>query len=230
MKKHILLYLSIMLLSFSLYAQAPRGFYGAIGYSQTSLKSSDLITESKPGFYAGFNFNMGYHENYNYQFEAIYRQNTISASYVDNTYAVAKDADLKYSTIEVGFYLNYYILKPDEGKFFVGPQAGIFASFGDNLSATTEDENGQNYLPYLVGSNSLSDYAKINYGLGLGLTGGINKFRFDFRYSLGMANPLKDVQTNSYDANNNYTGRSLSAKTNTLTFGVSYMLLTSRKK
>ena len=230
MKKQILLTFSIILLTFSTYAQAPRGFYAVVGYSQTSLKSSYLISESKPGFYAGITFNMGYHENYNYQFEAVYKQNTIAAKYVDNTFAEAKDANLKYATTEVGFYLNYYILKPEEGEFFLGPQAGVFASFGDSLSASGEDENGQNYLPYLLDSNSLSDFSKINYGFGLGLTGGYNKLRFDFRYSLGMANTLSDVKTNSYDENNSYTGPSLSGKTNSLTFGVSYMIFSSIKK
>lgn len=200
------------------------------GYSQTSLKSSDLNTESKPGFCLGINFNMGYHENYNYQFEALYRQNTITAKYVDNTFMQAKDANLKYSTVEVGFYVNYYVIKPDEGSFFVGPQAGLFATFGDNLSASSEDSNGQNYLPYLVESGSLSDYGKINYGVGLGLTGGYNKFRFDLRYSLGLSNPLKNVQTNSYDEFNQYTGPTLSGKANTLTFGISYLFFSRQPR
>lgn len=230
MKKHILLYFSITLLTISTQAQAPRGFYAVAGYSQTSIKSSYLVSESKPGFVAGINFNMGYHENYNFQFEAVYKQNTIAAKYVDNTYLQAKDADLQYSTLEIGFYTNYYILKPDEDKFFVGPQAGIFVSFGDNLGASSEDENGQNYLPYLISTNSLEDFAKLNYGFGLGLTGGYNKFRFDLRYSLGMANMLSNVQTNSYNDNNNYTGPSLSGKTNALTFGVSYLIFARVKK
>jgi len=155
---------------------------------------------------------MGYHESYNYQFEALYRQNTIGAKYVDNTFLEAKDANLKFSTVEVGFYLNYYILKPEEDKFFLGPQAGVFVTVSDNLESSSTDENGQYYLPYLVDSNSLSDFSKINYGLGLGFTGGYNKFRFDFRYSLGMANSLNNVKTNSYDEFNRYTGSSLSGK------------------
>jgi len=224
MKKQILVSFSLIILSFCSYAQAPRGFYATAGLSQTNLKSDYLISESKPGFYAGINFNMGYHENYNYQFETLYRQNTITASYVDNSLSPAKDADLKFSTIEVGFYLNYYILKPDEGKFFIGPQAGVFASFSDSLEASSEDENGQNYLPYLFDSNSFSDFSKINYGVGIGATGGYNKFRFDLRYSLGMADSMKDMRTNNYDANNNYTGPTLSGKTSTLTFGVSYLI------
>jgi hypothetical protein len=232
MKKQILLFFSILLISFASYSQAPRGFYATAGYSQTSLNSSDLNTESKPGFCLGLNFNTGYHESYNYQFEAFYRQNTITAKYVDNTFMEAKDADLKYSTLEVGLYVNYYIIKPDEDKFFVGPQAGVFATFGDNLTSAGADSNGQNYLPYLINDTSLSDYGKINYGFGIGATGGYNKFRFDFRYSLGMANTLKDVQTNSYDEFNRYTGPTLSGKTNTLTFGISYLVFSKsgRKK
>ncbi len=230
MNKQILLFINLFFLTFVASAQAPRGFYATAGYSQTSLNTSDLATTSKPGFFAGINFNMGYHESYNYQFEALYRQNTIGAKYVDNTFLEAKDANLKFSTVEVGFYLNYYILKPEEDKFFLGPQAGVFVTVSDNLESSSIDENGQYYLPYLVDSNSLTDFSKINYGLGLGFTGGYNKFRFDFRYSLGMANSLNNVKTNSYDEFNRYTGSSLSGKTNTLTFGLSYLVFSRTGK
>lgn len=228
MKKQNLLILSLILISFYAYSQAPRGFYLATGYSQTSLKSSDFLSESKPGFFVGSNFNFGYHESYNYQVEVLYKNNSIGAKYVDNSFSQVREADLKYSTVELGFYLNYYILKPDEGKFFFGPQAGIFASFGDNLSTDKEDQNGQNYLPYLINSDELDDFAKLNYGFGAGLTGGYNNFRFDIRYSMGLPNMLADFKTNSFNENNIYTGPTLSGKTNSLTFGVSYVLLTGK--
>ena len=230
MKKQKLLIFSLLLLTFSSFGQAPRGFYAFAGYSQTSLKSSDMNTKSKPGFALGVNFNMGYHENYNFQFEALYRQNNISAKYVDYTLAQAKEADLKYSTAEIGFYVNYYVIKPDEGSIFLGPQAGVFATFADNLSSSGEDPNGQNYLPHLINNSNLSDFGKVNYGVGLGLTGGYNKFRFDMRYSLGLSDPMKNVLTNSYDGNNQYTGPTLSGKLNTLTFGISYLFFSSQAR
>ena len=61
-------------------------------------------------------------------------------------------------------------------------------------------------------------------GAGIGLTGGYNDFRFDLRYNLGLTDLLSNVQTNSYDENNNYTGPSLEGKMNTVTFTISYRL------
>jgi hypothetical protein len=211
--KKLTILITLFFFNLSIYSQAPRGFYIAAGFSQTNLESSDLLTEAKPGFYTSINMLMGYHENYNYQLEIGY-----------------KTSKYKYADFNFGLYLNYYILKPEEDEFFVGPQAGIFASLLDPLTPVKgADVTGQYYLPYLLDENDLSDSAKINYGVGLGVTGGYNRFRFDLRYSLGMNNTLADVEVNSYSETNTYTGPTLKGKNNTLTFGISYKIFAFKK-
>jgi hypothetical protein len=230
MKNQKLLFISALLFNLSIYSQAPRGFYASAGLSQTNLKSSDLLTESKPGFLIGLNALMGYHENYNFQLEASYKQNTLNVKYVENTFDQAKNSKYKYSEINFGFYVNYYILKPEEDEFFLGPQAGVFASLVDPLAPSKgADVTDQYYLPYLLNESDLTNSAKFNYGFGIGLTGGYNNFRFDLRYSLGMANFLQDVEVNSYDESNNYTGPTLQGKTSTISFGISYNIFHFRK-
>jgi hypothetical protein len=223
MKKQTLFFLSIFFCILSIYSQAPRGFYVVAGLNRTELKSSDLLTEPNPGFLLGLNYQMGYHENYNFQMELTYKTNTLNVKYVENGFDEAKNSKFNVSTLDFGLYLNYYILKPDEDKFFIGPQAGIFAAIQDPLTPSRgADVYGQYYLPYLIDENALSHSSTFNYGFGFGLTGGYNNFRFDLRYSLGMANVLSDIETDSYDENHNYTGPTLEGKTNTLSLGISY--------
>lgn len=226
MKNQLLLFISSFLFTLSIYSQAPRGLHIAAGFSQTNLKSSDLITESQPGFYAGLHGVMGYHENYNFQIEFTYKQNPLDVKYVEDTFEEAKSSKYKYSDISLGLYVNYYILKPEEDKFYVGPQAGVFVSYVDALTPSKgADASYQYYLPHLLDQSDLSDSNKFNYGFGAGLTGGYNNFRFDLRYTFGMANILEEVHVNSYSSTNTYTGPTLEGKTRTISFGISYNIL-----
>lgn len=230
MKNQKLLFISALLFNLSIYSQAPRGFYASAGLSQTNLKSSDLLTESNPGFFIGINGLMGYHENYNFQLEFSYKQNTLDVKYVEDTFEEVKKSKYKYSDLSLGFYFNYYILKPEEDKFFLGPQVGVFASFVDPLTPSKgADVTYQQYLPYLLDESDLTNSSKYNYGFGVGLTGGYNNFRFDLRYSLGMANILEDVEVNSYDGSNKYNGPNLEGKISTISFGISYNIFHFRK-
>ena len=79
-------------------------------------------------------------------------------------------------------------------------------------------------MPYLLNDSALQDSSKFNFGTGLGLTAGFNNFIFDLRYSLGFSNLLKDVQTQSRDENNKYTGPALVGKVNSISFRISYSL------
>lgn len=224
MKKYFLI--SLLVIALNAYSQAPRGFYVTAGFSQTALESKDLLTTPGAGFMAGVDFNFGYHETYNYQAEVVYNQSILNLKSTNSTFADVTESKFKYSNVELGFYLNYYIIKPDEDKFYIGPQVGGFVAFVDPISpAKGSDVSGQYYLPYLLDENDLQNSSKFNYGTGIGLTGGYNKFRFDLRYYLGFANLLSGVETQSYDANNLYTGPVLEAKTRGFTFGVSYKLL-----
>lgn len=230
MKKQILLFISILFCTLSIYSQAPRGFYAVAGLSQTELKSSDLLTEPNLGFLLGLNFQMGYHESYNYQMELNYRINTLNVKYVENGFDEVKSTKFNASDLNFGLYFNYYILKPEEDEFFIGPQAGVFAALQEKFSPTGgSDVSGQYYLPYLLDENALSYSSEFNYGFGFGITGGYNNFRFDMRYTLGMVNLLSAVETDSYDETHTYTGPTLEGKTNTITFGISYNIFHFKK-
>ncbi|WP_147298266.1 hypothetical protein [Flavobacterium aquicola] len=230
MKTQILLFFSILFFTLTIYSQAPRGFYAVAGLSQTELKSSDLLTEPNLGFLLGINFQMGYHESYNYQMELTYRINTLDVKYVENGFEQASSSKYNASDLNFGLYFNYYILKPEEDEFFIGPQAGVFAALQDVFTPSGgSDVSGQYYLPHLLDENALSHSSEFNYGFGFGITGGYNNFRFDLRYTLGMVNLLSDVETDSYDENHNYIGPSLEGKTNTISFGVSYNIFHFKK-
>lgn len=230
MKKQQLFFLSILFFTLSIYSQAPRGFYAVAGLSQTELKSSDLLTEPNLGFLLGINFQMGYHESYNYQIELSYRINTLNVKYVENDFEEAKNSKFNASDLNFGTYFNYYILKPEEDEFFIGPQAGIFVALQDAFAPSGgSDVSSQYYLPHLLDENALSHSSEFNYGFGFGITGGYNNFRFDLRYTLGMVNLLSDVETDSYDETHTYTGPTLEGKTNTISFGISYNIFHFKK-
>lgn len=230
MKKQSLLFISIIFFTLSIYSQAPRGFYAVAGLGQTELKSSDLLTEPNLGFLLGLTMQMGYHENYNYQMELSYRINTLNVKYVENGFEEAQNSKFNASDLNLGLYFNYYILKPEEDEFFIGPQAGVFVALQDPLTPSGgSDVSGQFYLPHLLNENALSNSSEFNYGFGFGVTGGYNNFRFDLRYTLGMVNVLADVETDSYDETHTYTGPTLEGKTNNISFGISYNIFHFKK-
>jgi hypothetical protein len=218
--KHISL-ITIFFLGFMAQAQAPIGFYLSGGVTQTSLKSDDLLADPGMGFKIGSIFNMGYHQSYNYQVEVFFGLGSLDLLAVDENYESKENSKYAYSTTDIGFYFNYYIIKPEEGKFYMGPQIGTTFTFAPQLTET-ESTNNEYYLPHLMSDGELMTLPDINYSAGFGLTGGYNDFRFDLRYSLGLNNMLRDFQTNSYNQNGLYTGPSAEGKINTISFTVSY--------
>lgn len=222
------IFLTILLIaSVTVFGQVPRGFYGKISGNYTTLNSSDLLASSGTGYGFGINFNMGYHETYNYQVEISQNVLGLNVKSVDQSYANAFDTKAEFSNINVGFYFNYYVLKPDEDTFFLGPQIGGSVMMAGKFKFKKGAEEQVSYLPYLLNDNSF-EIPKVLPNIGIGITGGYNNFRFDLRYDLGMGNLLKDSKTDSYNENNIYTGPALNGKLNNLSFGISYMLLTSK--
>lgn len=231
MKKNILYTITAIILTLYTYAQAPRAWYASAGASQTDLKSSDLLADPAFGYKVGLVFSMGYHENYNYQFELALNQRMFNLKAVDYSYQNVSDVKYTSGTLDLGAYFNYYVLKPDQDTFFVGPQAGFNIGFlGEFTPAGGADVTDKKYLPYLLEENSFSNMPKVNFDLGVGLTGGYNDFKFDLRYTLGVNNRLKGVEMNSYDKNNQYTGKELEGKLNSVSLSVSYIILKRIKK
>lgn len=219
-------FFTIFLFSINLQAQAPQGFSISAGGNYSNLVSDDLIANPALGYKYGVVFTFGYHETYNYQIEFFQNKSTFDAPTIDANYELSGNSKLNRITSEMGFFFNYYVVHPDEDKFYFGPQAGINLSFGGGeLQPQNSIAPGDEYyLPHRLNQSALTSLSKFNYGAGLGLTGGYNDFRFDIRYTMGLNNVLADVQTDSRDESNQYTGPTLDGKVHSLSLTISYRL------
>lgn len=224
MTKYIYIYFGILFFTLNSYSQVNPGFYGTLGLYQSSLKSSDLLTDtSSPGFYTGIDFNLGDNETFNYSFEMIYIESSFNLKTVNTSYELIESSKYTYANLQGGFYFNYYILQPDNYKFYLGPQIGLFLQGGTHLTSSNDkNPNDEKYLPHLLNGNSLKRSTNFNYGAGFGLTGGYNDFRFTLRYSLIADNILTDVETDSRNEYGIYTGPELKGTVSSISFGISY--------
>ncbi|WP_264566048.1 PorT family protein [Flavobacterium sp. N3904] len=229
MKKIIYIIFAIAFLP--AFSQAPRGFYATAGLTQTSLKSDDLLSDPGIGFKTGIIGSWGYHETYNFQLEFLYNQKSFDLKSVEGDYQTVNSVKFNSEAIDFGFYFNYYILKPEEDAFFIGPQLGFTTSFsGEFIPAGNGETYNNRYLPYLIDDNSFRNMSPISLDAGFGLTGGYNDFRFDLRYTMGLSNRLESVETNSRDDSNLYTGPILEGKLNTISFSLSYLFWKKNNK
>lgn len=180
MNKKLLTILSL-LIAFAAYSQVPRGFSVALGVNQAILNSDQITADGVLGFQGGFGFNMGYHETHNYQIDVLFSKNSLELPYVSDSSSPEVNAGTqKYNivNIDVMFNFNYYVIKPDEDKFYIGPQAGVYfsVSHGQWLPTNEEDVYGHQYENGLD-ENSFTMMSQFNYGASLGIVGGYNKFR-----------------------------------------------------
>jgi hypothetical protein len=193
-------------------AQVPRGFSVGIGMNQTMLDSDDLLSDPNLSYSAGLGFNFGYHESFNYETNFLVSNNTLKLDYVDDQALTVQQANYSIQNLDFSFQVNYYIITPDEDKFYFGPSAGGFVSISNGQLSPKDNAENQYYLPYRLIENSFSDISQFNYGASVGLTGGYNKFRLSLKYNHGLSNFLNGVQTDSYSESNLYTGPSLEGK------------------
>lgn len=227
--KKIFIYTTI-LLSNLIFSQAPRGFYLTGGTNQTTIISDDLTVTPATGFNGGLNFQFGYHESYNFEVDIMANFKNFNVKAVEGEFNEVKDVKFKSQSIDVGFYFNYYVLRPDQDKLFLGPQIGLNMSVAGEFVTADEEMNNNRYLPYLLNDNSFMNMPQVNFDSGFGLTGGYNRFRFDLRYMYGLNNRLKGVETLSYNENNNYTGPNLKGKMSTVSLSISYLIFKTKKK
>lgn len=223
MQKIFYFLLLIPILSFS---QAPRGFYIAAGGNSTMLESSDLESESAIGFRGGLTFNWGYNENYNYQAEFYVNQSYLNFKTFDGSSENTTNSKYAFQTAEFGLYFNYYILKPEEDKFFLGVQAGPSISISPSLKPKGgKDVTNETYAPHSLKEYDLTLLPEFLVNGGVGLTGGYNDFRFDLRYTHGFSNLMKEMKVpGAYDESNRYTGPELEGNVRMITFSVGYRL------
>lgn len=210
-----------LLVSVSLYSQVPKGFSLAVMGTQSNLNSDVPSFEPGNGFGAGFSYHYGYHETFNYQVDALYNQSSIAIPYTEDTGSKGTE-DISLKSIDVLLYLNYYIIVPEEDKFYAGVQGGGFVTFY-NQAWSLEGSESRTYdgnLKY----DSFESMKKFNGGLTFGIIGGYNRFKLSLKYNLAMTNALNGVQTDEFNDNNSYTGPALDGKLNSMTLTLYYKL------
>lgn len=203
-------------------AQVPRGFSVGVGMNQAFLDSDDLLSDPSLSYTAGIAFNFGYHESFNYEANFLISGNALKLDYVDNQALTVQQANYSIQNLDLSFQVNYYIITPDEDKFYFGPSAGMFASISNGQLSPKGNAENQYYLPYRFTKNSFSQMSKYNYGASVGLIGGYNKFRLSLKYNIGLSNFLNGVQTDSFSENHLYTGPSLEGKLHTVSLLLFY--------
>ena len=200
-------------------AQEPSGYSILVGSNIASLQTTDLkATSAGPGYSVGLGFNFGYNERFNYQFEFVATQSSINLE--DSTSKIDK---LNYGGLEGGFYFNYYILKPEEDKFYFGPQVGVNGTLGAVQESSVDWANSLSvYEPSGLTGRDISNSSELVGGAGVGLTGGYNRFRFNIRYNYGVSNLLGTISTPTEPGAYPSGDTPYSAKLSSIGFTVSY--------
>lgn len=201
----------------SCFAQEPQGWNFLVGTNSADFKTNDFIaSKGGMGVFLGVGYNAGYHETYNYQIELAYVQNNIN---LKNTQLNNKKFGLG-GIIQFGVYLNYYLIKPNEDKFYFGPQFGLYTSYGSTTSKEGFD-NQEFFAPSGLSGIDLTNTREFNYGTGFGLTGGYNRFRINMRYNLGLSNVLGAISQVSTPGSGN-DDKPYSGKISSLSLTLSY--------
>lgn len=215
-------FLSVILLLTTLQtinAQEPSGYSVLLGSNFASLQTTDLkASAAGPGYIIGLGFNFGYSERFNYQMEFVAFQNPVNLE--DSSANINK---FDFGGLQAGLYFNYYIIKPEEDKFYFGLQAGASGTFG---SAQDIDGNGFSsetvFLPSRLTGIDISSTAEVSGSAGVGLTGAYNKFRFNLRYNYGLTNLLGSFSTVTEPGAYPSSDYPYSAKLSSIGFTVSY--------
>lgn len=212
--KNKLLFTLAFLASLSTFAQTPKGFFIMLGGVNTTLKSSDISTQPGMGLKYGLSWSAGYHETYNYQVDFTQANNRLIFPGFDDS---GNSTNVKYknSEFETSIVINYFLIKPEEDKLYLGITGGVFGSYINS-----------SWQPVTSGVNNydFQNYANINYGPVLGAVLGFNKFKLAVRYNLGMANMLSNVKNGSYNSNNIYTGPTYSGKQSEISLMLYYRI------
>lgn len=220
MKKIILVCFTFLGLHF-VNAQEPSGLSIMTGVNLPYFKTNAFnVSSQDPGLMLGLGFNSGYHETYNYQFEVLYFENKINLVNSQGN----SDSFLMGGSIQTGLYLNYFIIKPEEDRFYFGPQIGVNALFGKTLTKSNV-YTPEPYLPSGLSSLKLNESSLFNYGAGFGLTGAFNKFRFNLRYNLGLSNLFRDISKSVPEGSSASSDRPFTGELSSISFSISYRIL-----
>lgn len=210
MKNTIIAFLLMM--TTAVFAQVPRGFSVAAGANHSIWDSKDLLADGALGFTAGIGFNFGYHESFNYEFNVMLSQQYLKLYSIDNSNTNIEKIKTSMQTADFSAQFNYYVIKPDENKFYAGALAGIKFSVGTGDLSYREDSTDINYLPYRIDNNQLTFVSQVSYAPIVGIVAGYNKFRLAVKYEFGVTNIIRDVQTNQQNEYGIYTGPAFEGK------------------
>jgi hypothetical protein len=189
-------FIGILFLSFTAFSQVPGGFSLLVGGQNTNFNSSSISTKPGIGYKYGISWFGGYHETYNFQIDLNQSLNAVGFDYsngIDNG-----NGKQTLETTDLSLYVNYYIIKPDEDKFYAGFGAGVFTTFsGGNWEEKDTFPDNSVYTPSDINSTTFQNFSKFNYGPSFGVIAGYNNFKLGIKYNLGLSNVLKNVTTQS---------------------------------
>lgn len=213
MKKSLLLF--SLFVATTAYCQAPKGFSIAAGANQTYLNADYFDTKAKTGWQAGVSYAFGESPSFNYQADLLFNHGAFDLGYRDagNYY----DDEITRNSVDLLLHFNYYLLKPQESKFYAGVQGGVFAGYGE-WDAKYEFGTPMGLpWPYMY-----EDVTKFNYGISPGIVLGYDDFKLSVKYNIGLNNALDGLNKvwEEYDSYYNYKG-----KLNSLTLTAYYRLL-----
>lgn len=222
MKKIIIIL--FLIVGIKIYSQAPRGLYLSLGLNKTLPTSSVFQISSDIGYDLGILYVFGIDERYNFQAEQFFSIKSINVKTTTSPYTSFDD--VSYSSINsiTGLFANYHIILPDEDTFFFGPQFGFFIDAAIKKGyKTTDGTNSSNIkvLPYLTEQSNFTSDRILNYGLGVGISGGYNRFKFSLRYNYNFKKEFENINIDSTPGvliSNKTDG----ARINSLTFAVAY--------
>lgn len=212
----------LLAIVFNSYSQVPTGFYAAAGYNQGMFVSDELQSKSGIGYTAGLAFNIGYAESHNYTIETMYTVTPLEFEKINSSGDYINDK-YEFNNFDIGLSYNYYIIHPDEDKFYVGALLGFVASIG--AISEISSESGF-YLPKKeLQSKDIERFQGINLSPSFGLISGFNKFRLAFKYNLGTTNLMNSVHPDKYKLENgSYGGPTLVGKLSSINIILSYSL------
>tara|TARA_R110002111_G_scaffold27081_2_gene58276 strand:- start:15482 stop:16171 length:690 start_codon:yes stop_codon:yes gene_type:complete len=221
--KHFILFI-ILLTSLNCFAQVPNGWWFAAGGNMSSLNSEQLKSDGVLGYSFGIGMTTGYHERYHFEFNLIASTNNFDlykSDFEGNDIGTVKASR---SSADFSFNYNYYIILPEENKFYLGVRPGLDVVYHGKFKLK-DDDDGYSYSvqPLAITPSSISNSSgKFNLDPSLGISAGYNNFRFILKYNLGLGNYLNDLKTDSFDNSNLYTGPEIEGKLNRISLIVFY--------
>jgi hypothetical protein len=175
----------------------------AAGFTQFSLKTSDLETSPGGGIMAGFSTRGSF---YNY-FDLIYGVNFLSGTFKvkgrdpDNQLNT-QNIDYTTQAIQITFQGSYNFIRNH-----LSVEAGPVLHINGKMKLDTKDLENHILNGYsTLRAGDIQDISKVNFHMATGITAGLRNFRVSAQYQFGITNTLKKLNEKNLE-NTDFKGR-----------------------